>query len=256
MLARLADEIRLKGSIGRLDFLVGLISLLVAIVLVMVLWPLVLSLMDDPAVLHFSAAAVFTVVVWCVIALLVAARLRRLEWPVWLAFLPVAKALTGTPLLIRILFVAGDFVNIPLWFLLVETVIGASTLILVVVLLVWDEAVSRDLLPRHRAILLLASFATLSFLFALKGGVYQATLEDMMFLPTLTKGVLPLVHITPYFLVGAIPAIVVVLTGKLPAPQVRLALSISAAVFVVFVVWLWILWLALALPVNMLNAVM
>lgn len=261
MLTRLLDAIRHRGEIGRLDLLVALVGLFAAVAVVTVLWTFFLRtiddlrVIDDLGVVHRVAKTIFSIVAWSVIALLAAGRLRRLGWPTWLAWLPVINVLLGTPLLLGYQIVAGDYTYIPLWIMLIGSISAALTLILILSALVWDRSVSNHLPLRHRAILLVSGFVVLSLIVALKGSVYQASLEGMMFLPTLTKAVLPLVQFTPYFLIGTVPAIVVLASKDLAVHQVRLALSISGAVFVVFVVWLWILWLAVAVPFNKLNAV-
>ena len=262
MLTRLLDAIRHRGEIGRLDLLVGFVALFVAVAVVTVLWAFFLRFVDDLRVVddlstvHLVAKTIFSIAAWSVIALLIAGRLRRLGWPNWLALLPLINVLGGTPLILGYQIIVGDYTDVPLWFMLIGSISAALTLILILSTLVWDQTVSNDLPPKHRSVLLIGGFAVLSLIVASKGSVYQASLEGMMFLPTLTKAVLPLVQFTPYFLVGTIPAIAVLASKELAAHQARSALSISATVFVIFIVWLWILWLALAVPFNKLNAVM
>jgi hypothetical protein len=242
--------------------LVGLVGLYAIVFIATILWALLLAFIDDRrlfdglGIVHLIAKVIFSIAAWSVIALLVAARLKRLGWPKWLASIPVIHVLLSTPLLLAYQLIVGDLTDMPLWFMLLGSVTGALALILILVTLIWDESVSKDLPLRHRAILLVSGFLFPSLIVAIKGSVYEASLEGLLFLPELTEAILPLVQSTPYFLIGAIPAIVVLVSRELEVQQAQFALSISAAVFVVFVVWLWILWLALALPINTMNAIM
>lgn len=260
MIKRLADALRLRGDIGRLDMLVGLVGVLIAAVLLSVVGSLLLGLIraevPAPAIIVLAIGSIgFSLAIQAAIAMLAVARLRRLEWPVWLAMIPVINALWDRPLLFIYWLIAGDFGDIPLLWLLIGTVATASNTILLLVLLTWDGAMAQRLSFRSRAVLLLAAYLLLSVPVTLKGGVYEASLEGFGApLPTLTAAILPFLPLTPWFLIGAIPAILVTIARRLPDTQAGAALGLSGVILVAYLIWLWFLWTGVVFPVNRMNA--
>lgn len=259
MRTRLEASLRLKGDIGRLDLFVGLFVLaLVASVFAKLwagLWEELPGVIDLPE-LFLGIRVVFSLVVWSAVSLMCAARLRRLGWPQWLALLPVVSELFGDPLVIGYHILFGDARGFPLWLMIGAFVPRAATIVFLLMLLIWDERLANALSLRHRAVLLLAGFAAPTLWVAFKGGIYEAKLENFgAMLPTLTDAFLPLLPFTPYFFVGAVPSLLVIVSKGLPINQARLALSVSGAVFYIYLVWLWILWIGVVMPVNKMDAV-
>ncbi|MDX1507093.1 MAG: hypothetical protein R3358_02355 [Woeseiaceae bacterium] len=253
---KLADALRLRGETGRLEFGLGLIAIFVFWFAVEAVLTTLVGWAGAPAWLYYSVDSLLKMATWCAVAALAVTRLRHLRWPIYIAFLPIITVLADTTFLIAMVSGYFGYPNLKVWFMLITVGLGAMTYMLLLSLLIWDESLSRAFPPRHRAVLLLTAFIAFSLIVATKGGVYQELLDGWSSLPTLTQAVLPWVHLTPYFLIGSVPAIFVVASRGLPARQKHLALAISSVAFALFVVWLSILWLALVVPINKMGSVM
>lgn len=254
MLKRLANAVRGRGEIGRLEFLAGIALVAVVAGVTWQYGPAWLAeVVDEPNFLILRA--LLTIVVWGLVTLISAARLRDLGWPAWLSLIFLTNALFSLTVLAAYQQVTGRPFVFPDWWVVTGAVFNALNVIFAAILLVWDRKLAEKITLQHRAWLLLLAYVLPMALLLPPLGEQAAKLEELQRLPALTERFLPLVPATPFFILGTVPALLVLLMRNARPSTARKVMVLAGGMFVAYLVWAGLLWLAIGLPARILSQI-
>lgn len=119
----------------------------------------------------------------------------------------------------------------------------------------WDSLNPIMRPPIERAALLVACYLAPLIIYGLFAGQWSAFYARTDFLPTLTRHVLPLVPYTPVFALGAVPAVLVLVSRSLSEKHAIILLWLSAGILWCLITWMAILTFALYYPIMIMGNV-